>query len=183
MNSPKDITVKGNTVYDGNGWYVGRQYNNSIYNFSFNSNIIFTTLSDQLAAQHTNSGLDATTNPVVSTVQESLQQLGAVDNNFYNLPNSTPFNWYYAPTIGGDFTFPPSVNFSTWQTYSGLDANSVEIKPAGNSRFEYNATSDNKTNARRHALDWRGVNRQSGYAARRGKVPGLPRVYKMPEGT
>ena len=92
MNSPKDITVRGNTVYDGNGWYVGRQYNGSIYNFSFKKNIIFNTVSDQLAAQHTNSALNATTTPAVTTIQQSLQQLGVVDSNYYNLPNASAFN-------------------------------------------------------------------------------------------
>ncbi|WP_394767505.1 right-handed parallel beta-helix repeat-containing protein [Ferruginibacter sp.] len=147
MNSPKDVVVRDNTVFNCNGWYVGRQLNDSMSNFSLKKNIIFNTVATQTAALHTHSGLNTITTPVVKNIQQSLQLLGAVDSNCYNFVTPTPFYWYYATTIGGGFTFPPSASFATWQSYTGLDAHS-SLAPANtfaNQRFEYNATSTSKT--------------------------------------
>ena len=147
FNSPKTITVKNNTVFNANGWYVGRQYTDSMFNFIFKKNIIFNTTSSQAIIQHTHNGLNSTNIPVVSTIQQSLQQLGKVDSNYYNMPYTTPFSWYYAPTIGGGFTFPSPVNFSTWKSYTGLDVHSllVPANTPSTQRFEYNASNTVKT--------------------------------------
>ena len=147
FNSPKIITVKNNTVFNANGWYVGRQYTDSIFNFIFKKNIIFNTTPAQSIVLHTHNGLNGSNIPVVSTIQQSLQKLGTVDSNYYNMPYATPFSWYYAPTIGGGFTFPSPVNFSAWKSYTGLDIHSLVV-PANTittQRFEYNATNTVKT--------------------------------------
>jgi hypothetical protein len=147
LNSPKDISVSGNTIYNASGWYVGRQYNDSIYNFSLKKNIVFNIFSTQTAALHTHTGLNTTTTPIVKTIQESLRLIGYVDSNYYNLVNPTPFDWYYAATIGGAFTFPAAVTFATWKSYSGLDTHSL-LAPTNTlsiQRFEYNASNVPKT--------------------------------------
>ncbi|MDB5277772.1 MAG: parallel beta-helix repeat containing protein [Ferruginibacter sp.] len=146
-NSPKDVAVRGNTVYNCNGWYVGRQYSDSMSNFSLKKNIIVNTQITQVSMLHTHTGLNTTTSPVVQTIQQSLQLLGRVDSNYYNSINPTGFSWYYASSIGGGFTFPPNVNFDTWKTYSSQDAHSllVSANTPANQRFEYNATVTPKT--------------------------------------
>ena len=147
FNSPKDINVQNNTVYAASGWHVGRQYNDSISNFSFKKNIAFNTLPGQITALHTHTGLNTTTTPIAKTIQQSLQLLGAIDSNYYNFPNPTPFYWCYAATIGGVFTFPPRADFATWKSYTGLDVHSL-LAPANTlstQRFEYNASSVSKT--------------------------------------
>ncbi|MDB5278073.1 MAG: C-terminal target protein [Ferruginibacter sp.] len=144
MNSPKDVLVRGNTAYNCNGWYVGRQYNEGMYNFSLKKNIIFNTQPTQLPVLHTHTGLNTTIGYVAGNIQQSLQQLGAVDSNYYNLLNPAGFSWYYANTFGGGFTFPPSVDLSSWQEYTGLDAHSVKLV-TDKSILEYNATAVNKT--------------------------------------
>ena len=125
FNSPKNVVANYNTVYDGNGWYVGRQYNDSMFNFTLKDNIIFNVLASQTIAQHTHNGLNTTVRYVVSNIQQSLQGLGTIDSNYYNMPGSTPFSWYYADTIGRSFIFPPAVDFTTWKTYTSLDIHSV----------------------------------------------------------
>ena len=143
FNSPKNITANYNTVYNSNGWYVGRQSDQNMYGFVLRENIIFNTSSSQLIMQHTNNGLNTTTSPVVGTIQQSLQQLGVVDSNYYNMTNPAPFSWYYAPTAGGGFTFPAPDNFSTWQSYTNLDAHSKSSNTAISEQvFKYNASDD-----------------------------------------
>lgn len=101
----------------------------------------------QITALHTHTGLNTTTTPIAKTIQQSLQLLGAIDSNYYNFPNPTPFYWCYAATIGGVFTFPPRADFATWKSYTGLDVHSL-LAPANTlstQRFEYNASSVSKT--------------------------------------
>ena len=139
FNSPKNITANYNTVYNSNGWYVGRQADQNMYGFVFKGNVIFNTSSSQWVMQHTNNGLNATTSPVVSTIQQSLQQLGLIDSNNYNMPNAAPFSWYYATTAGGGFTFPAPDNFTAWQSYSNLDAHSKNSNTVLSTQvFKYN---------------------------------------------
>jgi parallel beta-helix repeat protein len=131
FNSPKNVIATYNTVYSGNGWYVGRQYNDSMFNFTLKNNIIFNVLTSESIAQHTHNGLNTTTRYVVSNIQQSLQGLGAIDSNHYNMPGSTPFSWYYADTIGKNFTFPPAVDFPTWKSYTSLDLHTVSSNYTG----------------------------------------------------
>ena len=139
FNSPKAITANYNTVYNSNGFYVGKQADQNMYGFIFRGNIIFNTSSSQWILQHTNNALNATTSPVVSTIQQSLQQLGLIDSNSYNMPNVAPFSCYYATSVGAGFTFPAPYNFTTWQSYTNLDAHSKSSNTVLSTQvFKYN---------------------------------------------
>lgn len=131
FNSPKNIVARDNTVYNGNGWYNGRDYNETQSGFSVKHNIFFNTSATQSVMEHTHTGLNTLNAYTASTIQQSLQRLGSVDSNYYNSSNATPFCWYYAQTLGGGFTGFIRNDFATFKSYASQDANSVMSNYSG----------------------------------------------------
>jgi hypothetical protein len=145
LNSPKNINVRSNSVYNANGWYVGRQYNDSLFSYTFKQNVLYNTVNTQFGGYYTNSQVNSSNRTATSGIQNALQLLGAVDSNYYNNINSLPFQWYYSSDNGSTWTFPAAVSFSTWLSYTGQDAHAASVTAGTSSVFYYNATIANQT--------------------------------------
>lgn len=126
MNSPQNNTFTNNIIYNANGWYIARQYAFSQNATTVTNNTFFCKSASQVAMLSTSGGLDAVTSYTSSSISNFLNQLGPINNNYYNCSGSTPF-WYYYKTLHTDlnFTFPPQVNIAGWRSVSGRDAAST----------------------------------------------------------
>lgn len=141
FNDPRDITARYNTIFRSNtpGWAANKHYADSSYNLLIKRNIFFSPLDGSEARMHVNTGLNSTKPYVAATINESLQLMGDIDSNYYQIPNTNnAFRWFYLKINTGAPTFPPGVNLATWKTMTGHDANSPTVSGTGN--FYYNKT-------------------------------------------
>ena len=135
MHRSHNNIVNGNTSFNNATWQIYFQNASSsptIYSNVMNDNIFFSKASTQWAL-----GFVSITNDIAS--------FGTADNNYY----ARPIN-----DINVFTTYQPNTNYvdrslSGWQTFTGQDIHAHKspktITDVNDLRFEYNATSSNKT--------------------------------------
>jgi parallel beta-helix repeat protein len=135
MHKASNNTVNNNTSFNNSLWQIYFQNATSspaIYGNTLNNNIFFSKASSQLTL-----GFVSVTNDIMN--------FGTADNNYYARPidDNNSVN-----------TYQPNTNYvnrtlSSWQSFTGQDIHSHKSPKAitniNDVRFEYNATSSNKT--------------------------------------
>lgn len=135
VHNSNNISLTNNTIYNTRKQLALVHDNYAtdfpIRNCTIKNNIFFSKPGDQLVASFT-------------SYKEDLTLMGSFSQNYYCRPVEDNRTLYtYTPSKGLIYR-----TLSEWQTYSGLDANSL-ISPIALSsetgiRFEYNATNSNK---------------------------------------
>ncbi len=142
LNDPYNVNVSNNLCYLSSTWARSKHTANTSGNFMMHYNSFF-TIGDIVSYVHVNEDLSSAYEPVSSTGNQSLHNIGTVDYNRYNFTTSKNYGWYYAVTLGAAYVFMQPgdfVNFSQWKDSSGLDLHSAVTNISTGHRLEYNAS-------------------------------------------
>jgi parallel beta-helix repeat protein len=136
LHNAHEITVQSNTVYGctGASLSMGHDANDPVRNVSVSQNIF-------VLAASVSQG-----NCSYQTSETSQTNFGSSDNNYICKPIGTDDNAWFTALQGSSFNH---YTLSQWQSMSNFDRNSKKspktITDAKDLRFEYNATTSNKT--------------------------------------
>ncbi len=123
---------------------------NTVYDFDFSLHFMESVAANIRTLYITRNKFIARTNTQVALysqlyINESPGLFGTIDSNYYARPIADSFS--IQSTINGSSLTPRTL--AGWQTYSGIDAHSHKssktITDTADIRFEYNATSSDKT--------------------------------------
>jgi len=127
LNNPIRDTVINNTVFNSEiAINVNQKQYGPLTGNVIKRNSFYPYTSSQFVARYTNSGLNNTG----QSIGQALNSFAYMDSNYVRMKLAAGFDWYYAPTQGGAYTFPPDMTISTWRTNSGHDMRSMEAVPA-----------------------------------------------------
>jgi uncharacterized repeat protein (TIGR02543 family) len=125
-NNPNNVNIKGNTSYNNlNAMSMMRWAWGGINGLSIKNNIFYPKTESQRSFYYSNSGLNE---PVTTTVQSTLQNLGSIDSNYYNMANPVGLNFEIYASTGGALIPTSPLSLEGWRSFSGHDNNSK--KPA-----------------------------------------------------
>ena len=145
LHNAHEIEISRNTLFDNGGKtddcgsqllfvHDGYSPDDPIRNISINNNIFFAKVSDQNII-------------AFCTLSNDIPSFGNADNNCYAKPvdNSCVARTWTA----GWYSKATNYTLSAWQSYTGKDRNSsvapITLSDVSKIRFEYNASSSNKT--------------------------------------
>jgi len=140
LHNAQGITVTGNTTYNANIGMLASN-DNSVYtsNLTVQNNKFVGTSSGQMFTPQNQISLQ------FSTIHNNLSSFGNVDNNYYARPIDD--NKTLIGTLTG--VADNILGLSGWQSFTGFDTHSAQspkaITDASDMRFEYNASSSNKS--------------------------------------
>ncbi len=121
-NNPHNVNISGNTSFDNESALGLTRYSwSSIQNLTVKKNILYPRRETQKTIYYTNTGLN---DPVASTVQGELQELGFLDSNIYSTFNQVPFAQEVYATSGGSLVATSPLSLEGWKAFTGLDSRS-----------------------------------------------------------
>jgi len=136
LNSPKNIHVRGNTLFSSDGWGVNKNFDETVYDFSMTKNIFFSTNKTKNFGSYSNDGLNSSLIPVASTIEQALERVGIIDSNFYNILNPTGLSYQYQSANG--WSFPKPLSFEGWKMASKHD-NISKLTPVKFASYQVDA--------------------------------------------
>lgn len=133
-NSLQDATISGNTFYDNGQSFALTRYVNDgsnpvnggqdIMNVTVRDNVMFARRDTQFIFAYSDFDLNF---PSAATLQDRLQAIGTIDENFHAQPN--PFSFDYSYTADGTTVFPLPVSFLTWKNWTSYDEATTVMAP------------------------------------------------------
>lgn len=137
LNNPIRDTIIGNTVYNSEfALNVNQKQYGPLTGNVIKKNNFYPSTDKQFVCRYTNSGLNNTG----QTINQALAAFAYMDSNYVRMKQTTGFDWYYAATQGGSYTFPADMNISTWRANSGHDTKSLEALPSKGVALHTNPT-------------------------------------------
>jgi hypothetical protein len=121
-NNPNNVTINGNTSFNNlNAMSIMRWSWGNITGLSIKNNIFYPKTEAQRSFYYSNSGLNE---PVASTVNQTLQNLGNIDTNYYSMINPVGFNFEIYGTTGGSLIQTSAASLNGWKSVSNHDIKS-----------------------------------------------------------
>ncbi len=115
-NNPNTVNIRGNTCFNNDcGVGITRYSYGVIKNLSIKQNIFYAKTPQQNSIEYINTGLNL---PTPLTLQQSMEQVGDIDSNYYSLTNATGFPYRYQAVSGGSWAFPKPMSFEKWRSFT-----------------------------------------------------------------
>lgn len=125
-NNSLNVTIRNNTSYNNqNAVSVTRWSGNSVSGLTIKNNILYPRTATQKTLHYTNSALNE---PVTTTVQAALTNLGNIDSNTCSMINPTAFTSEVYASTGGAWIQTSPLSLEGWRSYTTHDMNGK--KPA-----------------------------------------------------